>query len=90
MKRMAYMIWKVRLKSSEGKKTLFIHPSFPLITKATDNFGLAGISESNIYETLGLLNDKIQPSKQVNQIETQPGEGKLLEAGPQSIKSTQM
>ena len=43
-----------------------------------------------IYETLGLLNDKIQPSKQVNQIETQPEEGKLLEVGPRSIKSTQM
>lgn len=87
---MEYMEWKVRLKSSEGKETLFIHPSFSLITKATDNFVLARISESNIYETLGLLNDKIQPSKQVNQIETQPEEGKLLEVGPRSIKSTQM
>lgn len=87
---MEYMEWKVRLKSSEGNKTLFIHPSFSLITKATDNFGLARISESNIYENLGLLNDKMQPSKQVNQIETQPEEGKLLEVGPQSIKSTQM
>ena len=87
---MEYMGWKVRLKSSEGKKTLFIHPSFPLITKATDDFVLAGISEVNIYETLRLPNDKIQPNKQVNQIETQPGKGKILEVGSQSIKSTQM
>lgn len=88
---MEYMGWKVTLKSSEGKKILFIHPSFPLITKATDDFGLARISESNIYETLRHPNDKIPAQQASKSNRNSARKRKAIRSRiPKDPKSTQM